>query len=80
VQDQGPGFPEQVRKRLFLPCKSTREGGSGIGLAISKHLSGFLGAKLDLAESTSAGSTFILGLPIETGSPAGKHVEGAALA
>lgn len=69
VRDQGPGFPESMRPRLFLPCKSSREGGSGIGLAISKHLAHFLGAKLELVESTSAGSMFTLELQLEAASP-----------
>jgi signal transduction histidine kinase len=64
VKDQGPGFPEHLRPHLFLPCKSTREGGSGIGLAICKQIADHLGAKLDLADSSSLGCVFILELPV----------------
>jgi signal transduction histidine kinase len=64
VRDQGPGFPEHLRQQLFLPCKSTREGGSGIGLAICKQIADHLGAKLDLAESSSRGCVFVLELPV----------------
>jgi signal transduction histidine kinase len=73
VQDQGPGFPEHLQPGLFLPCKSTRESGSGIGLAISKQVADHLGARLELLRSTSTGCTFSLRLPIRTPAlPAGR--------
>jgi len=64
VRDEGRGFPEHLRHNLFLPCKSTREGGSGIGLAICKQIADHLGAKLDLVESSPQGCTFVLELPV----------------
>jgi len=70
VQDQGPGFPEQLRPGLFLPCRSTREGGSGLGLAISKQLAEHLGANLELRESSSSGCVFVLDLPLNRASDA----------
>lgn len=66
VQDQGPGFPEGLRQRLFLPCRSTRDGGSGIGLAISKKISEHLGATLELSEPPEGGCLFTLGVPLAT--------------
>ncbi len=62
VRDEGPGFPDHQREHLFLPGKSTREGGSGIGLAISKQIADYLDAKLDLEESSSQGCVFLLEL------------------
>ncbi len=64
VQDEGTGFPEHLRKGIFLPCKSTRESGSGIGLAISRQFAEYLSANLELAETTSNGCTFVLNLPL----------------
>jgi signal transduction histidine kinase len=64
VRDKGSGFPAHLREHLFLPCKSTREGGSGIGLAISKQIADHLGAKLELAESSTLGCEFVLELPV----------------
>jgi signal transduction histidine kinase len=63
VRDQGPGFPAAQRTNLFLPCKSTREGGSGIGLAISKQVADHLGASLELVEPAEGGCEFVLSLP-----------------
>jgi signal transduction histidine kinase len=64
VQDQGAGMPVHQRAHLFLPCKSTREGGSGIGLAISKQIAEHLGASLDLLEPPEGGCVFALRLPL----------------
>jgi signal transduction histidine kinase len=64
VRDGGPGFPEYLRDHLFLPCKSTREGGSGIGLAISKQIADHLGARLELEASTPQGCVWLLDLPL----------------
>ncbi len=67
VRDSGGGVPVAVRDRLFQPVPSTKEGGSGIGLAISNQLARHLGAELTLAETSPAGSVFRLRLPRGTG-------------
>lgn len=64
VQDEGGGYPEHKLDHLFLPGKSTREGGSGIGLAISKQIADYLGARLELEKTTSSGCVFLLELPM----------------
>lgn len=64
VQDEGPGFPAQLRSRLFLPCKSTREGGSGIGLSLCRQLADHLGATLELRDPPAGGCAFALILPL----------------
>jgi signal transduction histidine kinase len=61
VHDQGGGFP--AGHQPFVPCSSTKDGGSGIGLAISKQLAHHLGARLELRRSTPAGCVFALMLP-----------------
>jgi signal transduction histidine kinase len=68
VADEGPGFPPHLRERLFLPCKSTREGGSGIGLTLCKQLADHLGASLELVEPEGGGCVFTLRLPLHEAS------------
>jgi signal transduction histidine kinase len=63
VCDEGPGVPAELRPRLFTPCRSTRPGGHGIGLAICKQLANHLEATLELKGSSAAGSVFVLRLP-----------------
>ena len=63
VRDEGPGLPPEMRANLFAPCRSTKPGGTGIGLAISKQLAGQLGAVLELKSNSSAGCVFALSFP-----------------
>jgi signal transduction histidine kinase len=63
VCDQGPGLPPAVAARLFTPGPSSKKGGGGIGLAISKQLAQSLGAKLDLTNSGPTGCAFCLAVP-----------------
>ncbi|HZR20657.1 MAG TPA: ATP-binding protein [Verrucomicrobiae bacterium] len=62
VEDQGPGLRPELLDRLFTPCSSSKKGGSGIGLAISRQLAVHLGAVLELKRSTAAGCCFRLAL------------------
>jgi signal transduction histidine kinase len=66
VRDEGPGFPEALKKNLFAPCPSTKEGGCGIGLAISKQLANHLGAGLEMKTGAGSGCVFALTLPVIT--------------
>lgn len=65
VRDEGPGLPEPVRGALFQPVNSSKTGGTGIGLAISKQLANHLGARLELESSTPQGCVFTLSLPAD---------------
>ena len=63
VEDQGPGLTQQAAQGLFMPCTSSKKGGSGIGLTISRQLAVHMGATLELKRNTPAGSCFELVLP-----------------
>jgi signal transduction histidine kinase len=63
VADNGPGLPEHVVANLFSPHASTKAGGSGLGLALSRQIATGLGATLELVSTGSRGTTFALGLP-----------------
>ena len=63
IEDQGNGLSPRVVERLFTPCSSAKKGGSGIGLAISYQLATHLGATLELARTSPAGSCFRLMIP-----------------
>lgn len=64
MTDEGPGLSDSMINQLFLPAHSTHEGGSGIGLAISKQIADYLGAELSLEKTSKSGSSFLLKLPI----------------
>jgi signal transduction histidine kinase len=63
VQDEGAGISPPLQKRLFRPVFSSKEGGSGIGLALCKQLAHHLEAELVLSETGRGGSTFKLRIP-----------------
>jgi len=66
VRDQGPGVAPELRSRLFEPFVSGREGGSGLGLALSRSLARAHGGDLRLLASGESGSEFELILPIQS--------------
>ncbi len=69
VLDTGAGVPESARARIFEDfaqadsSTTRRDGGAGLGLAISRRLARSMAGSLVLRESSCAGSTFELILP-----------------
>ena len=66
VQDSGCGISEAVREHLFNPISSTKEGGTGIGLAISRQLAQQIGAEVSLESTSSEGSCFLVRMPLRS--------------
>lgn len=65
VSDNGGGIAEGDAQRIFEPFFTTRRanGGTGLGLAISASLLRASGGGIALAETTPAGSRFVVDLP-----------------
>lgn len=63
VEDDGPGVPEDVRRRLFRPFSSGKASGTGLGLAVAKKLVEVHGGELALARSEGTGARFEMFLP-----------------
>ncbi|RME00614.1 MAG: ATP-binding protein, partial [Calditrichaeota bacterium] len=38
IKDNGPGIPEQIRDKIFIPFFTTKSVGSGIGLSLSRQI------------------------------------------
>jgi len=62
VSDEGPGVPAAARARLFEPFVTTKDGGTGLGLAFARRVAREHGGSLELA-NTPTGATFVLELP-----------------
>lgn len=60
VEDDGPGLPEAIRRHLFQPCRSTKAGGTGIGLALCQQLAQRANGTIELVRSDSRGTCFRL--------------------
>ncbi len=64
VCDDGPGVSPAVRKRIFDPGVSTKKGGWGVGLSLSRRIvQDVHGGRLEL-ENTERGATFVMLLPV----------------
>ena len=63
VRDNGPGIPEADRDRLFEPNFTTRSGGMGLGLAITKSILENYGGAIRF-ESEPGETTFFVELPL----------------
>ena len=46
IEDEGPGLPDT--KNLFVPFFTTKSGGSGIGLVLSRQIAEAHGGSLEL--------------------------------
>jgi signal transduction histidine kinase len=64
ISDSGPGIPEELRERIFYPFFTTKEGGTGVGLANAQKVILGHGGSLELESGPSAGSTFCVRLPV----------------
>jgi signal transduction histidine kinase len=58
VEDNGPGFEQDVLENIFEPYVSTKPKGSGLGLAIVKKIVEEHGGKIS-AESGKAGGALV---------------------
>jgi signal transduction histidine kinase len=63
VRDDGPGVPIEVRTSLFEPGVSTKTGGWGIGLALSRRIIEDVHGGRLVMEPSSEGAIFVAELP-----------------
>ena len=64
IEDDGPGVQLEVRDRIFEPGVTTKSGGWGVGLALSRRIvEGVHGGRIELLDTRGGGATFQLRLP-----------------
>ncbi len=63
VDDDGPGVAPAERQRIFTPFHTTRENGTGLGLAVAHTIVGLHGGSLAVEDSDLGGARFRLVLP-----------------
>lgn len=63
VSDTGPGIPANIRKQIFAPQFTTREGRFGMGLAICRSIAILYGGNICLTRATR-GAVFRVRLPL----------------
>ncbi len=64
VRDDGHGIPQEIAGRLGREAVSTKEGGLGIGVLLSKSNLERLGGSLDLFDREQQGTVAVIHLPL----------------
>ncbi|MEK7279528.1 MAG: ATP-binding protein, partial [Nitrospirota bacterium] len=65
VSDTGEGINELDLKSIFMPYFTTKEGGTGLGLCISKRIIEGHKGRLEVESKPGVGTSFIITLPVE---------------
>jgi PAS domain S-box-containing protein len=63
VTDQGPGIAPELLDKIFLPFFSTKERGSGLGLAVAYSIIQKHGGRIQVSSALGVGTTFRVSLP-----------------
>jgi PAS domain S-box-containing protein len=67
VQDDGVGISEEHQQRIFDPYFTTKDGGSGLGLATAHSVVGKHGGRISVSSDEGQGTTFTVLLPAYLG-------------
>ena len=67
IQDTGSGIPDKYFSKIFDPYFTTKEKGSGLGLATSYSIIKNHGGMIDVRTKYGEGSTFMIYLPATVG-------------
>jgi signal transduction histidine kinase len=64
IADNGPGVPEAIREKIFLPFVSEgRESGVGLGLTLAQQIAQEHGGSIELGETAEHHTSFAIVLP-----------------
>lgn len=64
VSDQGSGIPPEVLKNIGKPFLTTKDNGTGLGLAVSYNIVHRYGGTINI-ETGTEGTTFVIKLPLK---------------
>jgi PAS domain S-box-containing protein len=78
VGDTGPGIPASESDRIFNPFYTTKEGGTGIGLALAHKIVQDHGGTINFRSGRDRGTTFTVVLPLIPEAPADAGLGGEA--
>ena len=67
IRDTGPGIDGNIAARLFEPFYTTKSGGMGMGLAISRDIVKSHGGEIRAANNPDRGAAFIFTVPFDNG-------------
>ncbi len=65
IHDNGEGIPEEMRSKIFTPNFTTKNSGTGLGLAMCKSIVESAGGRIWFESETGKGTGFFVLLPLE---------------
>lgn len=71
VIDTGPGIPEELLEKIFVPYYTTKSGGSGLGLPTTRRLVEEHGGTFEVRTEPGVGTDFVITLPLSGASENG---------
>jgi len=63
VKDTGYGIPSELTRRIFDPYFTTKDNGTGLGLALVQYIANVHDGWVDVESQKGTGSTFIFSVP-----------------
>jgi len=75
VQDNGPGFPENLMERLFEPYITSKDKGTGLGLAIVRRIIEEHGGSIRADNLPRGGASVTIRLPAITDAQTGEETD-----
>jgi nitrogen fixation/metabolism regulation signal transduction histidine kinase len=60
ITDNGPGVPEDLARKIFVPFFTTKKNGSGVGLALARQVMTAHGGFIRVGENEGGGARFTL--------------------
>jgi two-component system sensor histidine kinase AtoS len=65
IKDSGPGIPEDIREKVFLPFYTTKAEGTGLGLALVQKIIYAHGGTIEVSSNRGGGTSFNITLPVK---------------
>ncbi|MEE2672999.1 MAG: HAMP domain-containing sensor histidine kinase [Myxococcota bacterium] len=72
LKDNGSGIPDELREKIFAPFVTSKSGGTGLGLPITRKLVEGHGGTIELMSEPGQGTEFVLTIPKRT-KPGGRR-------
>ena len=69
VEDNGPGIPDEVKEKIFIPFFTTKKDGSGIGLSLSRQIMRLHRGTINVNSIPGKKTVFTLKWPSIKGTP-----------
>ena len=70
ISDTGPGIPPQFREKVFNLYFTTKQNGTGIGLAMTYRAVQLHDGSIEIGDAPGGGAAFYIRLPLEAEVPA----------